>query len=513
MGSIGPMKRASIHGDISVSPVQRVRAQHKRRENALRPGRACLVCSRDHDVVVPRVEVVPARAVEVMIPVFARAFGMVRGHPRTLPTARLADSPECLDPALGLCRCSSSPPCPRWHAVPRRRPARRSLRRRPLLRIPRRTRRPGPYSVGFTRLHLSGGRNVVVWYPALPGASTGHAEESIDIAGMLTPELQAKVPAADRVLYNAKAYENAPAASTPGNYPLVVFSHGFAGYPEQSVTLTSHLASWGFVVVAPDHVERSLDGLLGTATNGVPQMTDLAVLQSTLDLVERASTTTGVLKGLVDPNRVVAVGHSTGAGAAYRSAGADPASRRGSPTPSDSGIGAFAKKAPSKPGMVMLGTTDGIIAPAKSVQVYNAMQSPKYLVKISKAGHLVFSDICLIARDKGGITGIAKAIKLPIPQSLLKLGSDGCESTHPLASTAFPGHRPTQRRVLPVSARYRPTTCGSRFGGGGEPGRGRIRRVTALTATLGRRDPRECEHGPDGVASTLPQNPRADRLG
>jgi predicted dienelactone hydrolase len=296
----------------------------------------------------------------------------------------------------------------------------------------------GPYAVGFTRLHLAGGRNVVVWYPAQPGASSGHKQETIDIAGMLTPELQAKVPAADRVLYHANAYENASAASTPGNYPLVVFSHGFAGYPEQSVALTTHLASWGFVVAAPDHVERSLDGLLGTATNGVPQSTDLAVLQSTVDLVERASKTTGVLQGLVDPNRVVAAGHSAGAGAAYQFAGADSRVKAWISYSVGTGIGAFATKAPTKPGMVMLGTTDGIIAPAKSVQVYNGMHSPKYLVKISHAGHLVFSDICLIARDKGGITGIAKAIKLPIPASLLKLGSDGCESPHPLVSSAFP---------------------------------------------------------------------------
>ena len=128
----------------------------------------------------------------------------------------------------------------------------------------------GPYAAGFTRLHLAGGRNVVVWYPAQPSASTGHARETIDIAGMLTPELQAKVPAADRVLYDANAYENAPAATTPGNYPLVVFSHGFAGYPEQSVSLTTHLASWGFVVAAPDHVatsgHRGVAGLNGLVT-------------------------------------------------------------------------------------------------------------------------------------------------------------------------------------------------------------------------------------------------------
>jgi len=297
----------------------------------------------------------------------------------------------------------------------------------------------GAYGVGVTTLHLAGGRRVVVWYPADPATTTGHKRQSIDVASMLSPALQAKVPAVDRILYSDNAYLDAPAATTPGHYPIVIFSHGFAGFPEQSVSLTTHLASWGFVVAAPDHVERSLDGLLGTATTGVPKSTDLAVLQATLDLVVKASGGAGVLHGLVDANRVVAGGHSAGAGAAYRFASADARVKAwisysvgfgpqlGPPPP-----------APTKPGMVMLGETDGIIPPVASVAVYTGMHTPKYLVRIPRAGHLVFSDICLIARSAGGITGIAKAIKLPIPPDLLRLGSDGCTSDHPRVDIDFP---------------------------------------------------------------------------
>ena len=50
----------------------------------------------------------------------------------------------------------------------------------------------------------------------------------------------------------------------------------------------------------------------------------------------------------------------------------------------------------------------------------------------------MFSDICLIGRSKGGVIGIAKAIHLPIPASLFKLGSDGCNSPHPPVEKAFP---------------------------------------------------------------------------
>ena len=39
-----------------------------------------------------------------------------------------------------------------------------------------------------------------------------------------------------------------------GRFPLVVFSHGYGGLRTQSSFLTAHLASWGFVVAAPDHL-------------------------------------------------------------------------------------------------------------------------------------------------------------------------------------------------------------------------------------------------------------------
>ncbi|HUI48383.1 MAG TPA: dienelactone hydrolase family protein [Acidimicrobiia bacterium] len=299
--------------------------------------------------------------------------------------------------------------------------------------------KPGPYAVGFTTLHLAGGRRMVVWYPADRATTAGHAQESIDLSSMLSPSLQAKIPAGDRVKYPANAFENAPPANQPGKYPIVMFSHGFAGFPEQSVTLTTHLASWGFVVAAPDHVERSLDGLLGTATQGVAKSTDVAVLQAALAAVEKASREPGVLQGMADPDRVVAAGHSAGAGAAYQFASADPRVKAWiSYSVGFGGEGGPAPAAPQKPGMVMLGTADGIIPAAQSVKVYNGMNTPKYLVKVGGAGHLVFSDICLIGRSKGGVIGIVKAINLPIPAELLKLGSDGCNKPHPLVETAFP---------------------------------------------------------------------------
>ena len=67
-GSIGPMKRASIHGESSCERSgERHGPEHQCREDALRPGGARLVGGRDEDVVVAGHEPIPPRAVEVVV--------------------------------------------------------------------------------------------------------------------------------------------------------------------------------------------------------------------------------------------------------------------------------------------------------------------------------------------------------------------------------------------------------------------------------------------------------------
>ena len=69
------------------------------------------------------------------------------------------------------------------------------------------------------------------------------------------------------------------AASAKGPFPLVLFSHGFAGIRLQSTFLTTHLAQWGFVVASPEFVSRDLGSVLG-AKPANPQ-TDSQVLAAT----------------------------------------------------------------------------------------------------------------------------------------------------------------------------------------------------------------------------------------
>lgn len=300
----------------------------------------------------------------------------------------------------------------------------------------------GPHPVGSHTIALADGRRVVVWYPAADDAAD-QPKETFDIASLLSPELQAQVAPELRPQYEIDAHPGADPA-TDGPFPVVLFSHGFAGFPEQSADLTSHLTSWGFVVVAPDHVERSLSGLFGTASAGVTPMEDPAVLSASLDAaVADADRAGSPLADLLDLDHVAVAGHSAGARAAYLTATADdrvdafiaysvgltggPEDAATEPPP-----------VPDVPGMVMLGDADGIIPADTSRAVFEGMATPKYLVEIADAGHLVFSDICLIGRDQGGLVALIKEAGLDLPANLLRLASDGCEDDALLPSKAFP---------------------------------------------------------------------------
>lgn len=300
----------------------------------------------------------------------------------------------------------------------------------------------GPHGVGSHQLALDDGRRVVVWYPAEAGAGTEEPTETFDIASLLTPELQAKIPAQARVQYPVAAAPNAESDPAGGPYPVILFSHGFAGFPEQSVDLTTHLASWGYVVAAPDHVERSLSGLLGTGAQGVAPREDPEVLAATLDLVEAQSgDESSPLADLADVEKVAVAGHSAGAGASYRMAATDD--RIDAFATYSIGSGSeedpLPEPAPTQPVLVMLGDRDGVIEPDATREVYEGLGAPKYLAEVGNSGHLVFSDLCLIGADQGGLIAIVEEIDLDIPDNLKRLGSDGCDTEEYLpADEAFP---------------------------------------------------------------------------
>jgi predicted dienelactone hydrolase len=104
--------------------------------------------------------------------------------------------------------------------------------------------------------------------------------------------------------------------STP--CPLVAFSHGNSGLRQQSTFLTTHLASWGFVVVAPDHVGNTFNEMMALPDEEARQATHRQIRG--LRPHDIHSVIRALLDGrhlsnelpLLDPERLGLLGHSFG---------------------------------------------------------------------------------------------------------------------------------------------------------------------------------------------------------
>ncbi len=303
----------------------------------------------------------------------------------------------------------------------------------PTVRVgPKSFTRTGPLGVGETTLTLStDGAPVEVWYPATPASVKGKPRATYDITSWLPPSLKKLIPTGYSVSYPSGGVVGAPMA--PGRYPLVVFSHGYAGFRQQSTFLTASLASWGFVVAAPDHFSRDLTEVLGGPTGATTQTTDVADLKATISLMRSENATpSSPFYQHVDAHLIGAVGHSAGGAAVEALAATDPqvttfvglaGATVGSLGQTRQGSGSVV---PHQPGMLMSGTSDHVVSDKSIIAAYGRLNSPKRLILLRGAGHLVFADLCEIGSSQGGLLSIAAVLHVPVPASLVPLASDGC---------------------------------------------------------------------------------------
>ncbi len=167
----------------------------------------------------------------------------------------------------------------------------------------------------MTTVQLSD-RLMEVWYPVDPAdIGTGPRDEYF-IRDYVSDAFDALIPPDVNPPYVTDATRDVP-ASAAGPFPLVLFSHGFASYRVQSTFLTTHLASWGFVVISPDYLERGLRSVLGQPPASNRKDTDVAA--EAIDTA-RAMTATpgGPLEGRIDGDTVFPIGHSAGGGTTLR---------------------------------------------------------------------------------------------------------------------------------------------------------------------------------------------------
>ena len=286
----------------------------------------------------------------------------------------------------------------------------------------------GQYAVGMRTIDVDG-VPVAVWYPADPASAQDLPKANYDIREWLPAATAAQIPDAEAPLQEMDAYWDLPVAN--GTFPIVLFSHGLGGYRMQSSFLMTHLASWGMVVAAPEHPERNLGTVLETGTisgDNAPQ-----ALRNTLAALRVENTSGGPFTGRLDVNRVATSGHSMGTAATAQVA-------------SDDGIlawialaGAGFGTGPSKPMLLMAGTGDDVaqIGPVRT-GFDEQVADPRRFVSITRAGHLAFTDICLIGQERGGVIAIAREYGLEIPDALVQIATDGCQVDELPVVEAFP---------------------------------------------------------------------------
>jgi len=273
-----------------------------------------------------------------------------------------------------------------------------------------------------------------VWYPAAEPVTGTVSYDDRDytpeaIRALLTADIPASFtyPAARDV------------AAAPGPFPVVLFSHGFSGIRVQSSFLTSHLASWGMIVVAPDHPSRALpDVLLGTATGDRAGAVD--DLLRSLELLQAENATAGSrFAGRVDAERVGVVGHSAGGGTSIAAA-LDP--RIDGYVSLSAGGPAEGAAYPVTPSLFVAGSLDAVVPPAeRTMPAFAGAPSPSTYVELAATGHQGFTDFCTFGNGTG-IIGIAEASGLggllDAQPQFRTLGEDGCLPPNVPVDQAFP---------------------------------------------------------------------------
>jgi len=236
--------------------------------------------------------------------------------------------------------------------------------------------KPGRFAVGVTSLRFTttsvatGATRILdtrVWYPAVPGTGT-------------TTTLGARDARVQR-----------------GRHPLVIFSHGSCGLPEQSVFLTTALASWGFVVAAPPHPGNEIfDGFPACFTASFDSLRerphDVSVVID--GMLATAKDRGSMFARHIAPRRIGMSGHSLGGITTLLVAEQDPRVRAALAL-APAVVRFVAPQEPVRiPFMVQAAEMDSLAPLPDSQAAYNLAGPPRFLLEILNTGHFAWADVC-----------------------------------------------------------------------------------------------------------------------
>ncbi len=291
--------------------------------------------------------------------------------------------------------------------------------------------KPGPYAVGcrtfiFVDSKRTDGftkrpRQLVteIWYPAVDAARD---KPKITFSSFFLDRAQEAEEAFQRFgeisladvdkRFDPLAVRDAK--KRKGRFPLIVFSHGNGGLRMQSIFLTEHLASHGYVVVAPDHTGNAAitclpEGVVtmnarSTLTAVEDRPRDVAFLID--EIIRQTADPNSFLHGGLDLDKIGATGHSFG-GMTVTKATQDKRIKAILP---------LAGVAPSAirfrtPVMLMVADQDMTIGEERSktfLKLYKVWPARKWLLEFKDAGHYTFSEMHRLKPDFGDGCGEGK---------------------------------------------------------------------------------------------------------
>jgi predicted dienelactone hydrolase len=281
--------------------------------------------------------------------------------------------------------------------------------------------------VGVQTVEWSG-RVLEVWYPA--SDRTDGTGESIDLGAWIPDLVSELLGEITLPPVQSIAVRDAPVRRAEQPYPVVIFSHGFGGMRVQSVDLTTHLASRGYVVIATEHAGRSTGDLLPCLFQPPVEGCNIGFddvgpydVEALITWVDEAAAT-GPFAEVIDPDHIGLFGHSAGGGTTTT---AGETNERLSALFPMAGGGAITRDVPT---LYIAGQCDGSVPAADTALAASSSAAP--YVEVEGAGHLAFSDLCTL-----DLTALSAPladrddVSATFLELITSLGTDGCPPTPP----------------------------------------------------------------------------------
>lgn len=220
------------------------------------------------------------------------------------------------------------------------------------------------------------------------------------------------------------------AAPLDDRFPLLAFSHGNSGLRRQSTFLTTHLASWGFVVVAPDHVGNTFPEMRGLDEEQRKSVHLSARANRPSDIRAAIDAITAGGDGLprVDSTRIGVLGHSFGGWTAMKAPRIDErvSAVCGLAPAAEPFIGRKAFEADELPfgrdvaALLIAGIDDVLVDVDKSVRtIFDRLDAPRAFIGVERADHFHFCDGIELLHLVHAMTPRQGLARKPLPYSEL----------------------------------------------------------------------------------------------